>query len=164
MEISQEKYDELLKLAKDGIAAKNKLQEVNDLVAMYKVYFNVLAHALIGLTGAFGLNNKENTMIDEVYITKNEDIRKDPTSSIMKSIKDLMIDGMLAQSPTPGGRRKKEEMAKRFAFFKYLPVVTEFYIEQKKVKCIASAPLVAQFNEAVINGNFPETVIKDVIE
>lgn len=162
MEISEEAYNNLKALAQQGIEAKEFIAKQNDLIATYKVYFELLSYAVIRFTGVFGLNNKDNTMIDEAFMQSGEN-RKDPTGMIMKSIQGLITDGMLSQSPGSLGRRKKAEMEQRFDFLKYLQPTTDFYLQQKQVAVVASDKFKQDMRAAVASGNFPKEVLTNIL-
>lgn len=99
--------------------------EQGNVLAGYKLNFELITFCVIGFTGTFGLNNEDNSMIRESVMNGEESVMQ----SVMKSMGTLMTDGMLAET----SKAKKEQMQKKFAFLHYLKPVADFYQWQKKV-------------------------------
>lgn len=131
--IKKETRTTLLEAGKEVFELRNKvnaqekiLQEQTNILASYKLNFELITYCVIGFTGTFGLNNEDGTMIRESIMSGEESVLR----SVMKNMGSLMTDGMLAET----NKAKKEQMEQKFSFLNYLKPVADFYTAQKQIK------------------------------
>lgn len=124
--VNEETYQTLKKIGDDFLEQRAELKRLQELVASYKINFELVIDCVVGFTGTFGLNNEDNTMIRESILNKEES----PLRAIMKNVGSLMTDGMLAET----NPEKKRQFEERFAFFQTLPQIGEFFKWQEQIK------------------------------
>lgn len=123
--------------------APEALARFEELVAKYKVAYEVIMYCVLGLTGVFGLNNADGSAVRPEVLNQEEN----PLPGILKELGSIMTTGMAAEMNPKGDAAKK--MAEKFAFFHYLTFVFQFYQQQQEIKIKVPAEFLT---------NLPETV------
>lgn len=163
IQLTRSTYEELKKLAQDNLAIRagfanaglnyngpTDIIRLLDSLKYYKVNFELLTHCVLGLTGVFGLNVPDGTAIrPEILLPETDENRENVMPAVMKALGGLMQDIMFAEAPGEIGRKKKEQLAQKFDFFKYLEPISSFYQGQKALKLKMPADILAALPEKV---------------
>ena len=124
--VSDEVFKQFKDLAKEVSELRKQGELSANIIAQYKVSYELLSYCVMSMTGVFGLNDPATGLIRDSILSGTEK----PMNAILKELTSLMTDvGMAQFSPA-----KKRALEERFFFFAYLPHVAEFYKEQTKIQ------------------------------
>lgn len=123
--------------------AAETLTTYKDLLAKYKVSYELIVYCVMRMTSVFGLNTPDGKMIRAGILSGEEN----PMRGVLKELGSLMTTAMMAESNPNGDAAKK--MKDKFAFFNYLSYLIEFYNNQKAVKIKIPADYLTHLPEAV---------------
>lgn len=128
-------------LAKEYPELKKTLAEREETLAGFKVNFELIVDCVLKMTDLFGLNDPQTGMIRESILNNTES----PMRAIVKQLTSLMTEVSLAQM----SKEREAKLKDRFAFFGYLPYVSEFYMYQKQIKVEIPAQLLINIPDNV---------------
>lgn len=123
--------------------ATEAISKLEDLVARYKVSYELIVYCVLRMTSVFGLNTPDGKMVRPAVLSGEEN----PMRGVLKELGSLMTNAMLAESNPKGDAANK--MKERFAFFNYLPYLFTFYENQKQFKVNIPPSFLTDLPEAV---------------
>ena len=123
--------------------AAEALAYYKDLIAKYKVAYELLVYCVMRMTAVFGLNTPDGKIIRAEILNGEEN----PMSGVLKELTSLMATAMAAQGNPHGDAAKK--MKAKFEFFNHLGHEIDFYKYQKDIKVKIPAEYLTHLPAAV---------------
>lgn len=136
----------IVELKREGVEiekAADSLAYYKDLIAKYKVAYELLVYCVMRMAAVFGLNTPDGKMIREGILNGSEN----PMRGVLKELADLMGTATMAQGNPHGDAAKK--MKAKFEFFNHLGHEIDFYIYQKDIKVKIPAEYLTHLPAAV---------------